>query len=93
MDQLIFKINCQMLKRSFLPNAKDEIELMEANLLALQREITERSDEDEPLSSSHLRISPSHHRSPSMHQPTTHRNLPALIRDHYEEYLHTRQLP
>jgi hypothetical protein len=75
-----------MLKRPLQhPRQQEDIELMEANLLALQREITERSEEeDSPLSSSHLRASPR----------TQHpRTLPSLIRLRYEEYLQARRLP
>lgn len=67
---------------------------MEANLYALQREITERSDEDEPLSSSHLRHSPSPspQQSPSQ-RPLTTIKLAERIRQRYESYLKQRQLP
>lgn len=68
-----------MIKRPSL--SQDELELMEANLYAIQRQITERTDEHEPLSSSHLRQSPPNHYSPE--PPKAKPTLVQRIRQRY----------
>ena len=80
-----------MMQHSHYP--QDDIALMEANLLQLQREITERSQEsEEELSSSHLRKKSSRQEG-ELERDCTTRNTLTIIQSKYEEYLRESKLP